>query len=316
MSTNKKTLLSGIQPTGAPHIGNYFGMFKQVIGLQHEYETYAMIVNYHALTTVSDGETLRRNTNDVVLDFLAAGLDPEKVILFKQSDVPEHTELTWIFNCLVTMPWLARAHAYKDKTDRGIEASVALFDYPVLMAADILLYGTQVVPVGADQRQHVEMAREIARKFNAQYGETFTEPKEMIKEDVATVPGTDGQKMSKSYGNTIPLFGTDEEIKKAVMGIVTDSGSDIPANVYAMHKLFRSEEELSTIYEEKKGKYKDLKEALLADILAFVTPMRARREEFANDPERVAQILKSGAEKARAKAQAKMDVVRKAVGLD
>lgn len=312
---NKKILLSGIQPTGAPHIGNYFAMMKQVIDQQNDYETYAMIVNYHALTTVNNGAELAENTKNVVLDFLGAGLDPERAIFFKQSDVPEHTELTWIFNCLVTIPWLSRAHAYKDKTDKGIEASVGLFDYPVLMAADILMYDTNVVPVGEDQRQHVEMAREIARKFNAQYGETFTEPTEMIKKEIAIIPGIDGQKMSKSYKNIIPLFGTDEEIKKAVMGIVTDSGADIPENVYAIHKLFKSENELKSLYEEKKGKYKDLKEALLADIIAFVTPMRQRREKYANDPELVAKILRDGAEKARAKAVEKMKIVRERVGL-
>jgi tryptophanyl-tRNA synthetase len=312
---SKKILLSGIQPTGNPHIGNYFGMMKQVIDLQNEYETYAMIVNYHALTTVSNGAELAENTKNVVLDFLGAGLDPEKVIFFKQSDVPEHTELAWIFNCLVTMPWLARAHAYKDKTEKGIEASVGLFTYPILMAADILMYDTNIVPVGEDQRQHLEMAREIARKFNAQYTNTFTEPNEMIKKEIAIIPGTDGQKMSKSYKNTIPLFGTDEEIKKAVMSIVTDSGADIPEHVYAIHKLFKSEAELKDLYEEKKGKYKDLKEALLADILAFVAPMRQRREAYASDPALVSKILEQGAEKARAKAAEKMKLVRERIGL-
>lgn len=311
----KKILLSGIQPSGTPHIGNYFGMMKQLVDLQNEYETYGMIVNYHALTTVQDAALLRDYTHNVVLDFLAAGLDPEKVILFKQSDVPEHTELAWIFNCLVTMPWLSRAHAFKDKTEKGLEANVGLFDYPVLMAADMLMYDTNVVPVGKDQVQHIEMAREIAAKFNNAFGETFVEPKEMVKEEVAVVPGTDGQKMSKSYKNTIPLFGTDEEITKAVMGIVTDSSGDMPVNVYAIHKLLRSESELAALYEEKKGKYKDLKEALLADILDFVRPMRARREEFAANPKLVEEILRKGAEKARAKAQAKMKEVREKVGL-
>ena len=312
---SKKILLSGIQPTGAPHIGNYFGMMKQVVDAQDEYEVYGMIVNYHALTTVQNKKELEENTKNVVLDFLAIGADPEKMVLFKQSHVPEHTELTWIFNCLVTMPWLSRAHAFKDKSENGIEASVGLFDYPVLMASDILLYDTQIVPVGEDQRQHVEMAREIARKFNANYGETFVEPKEVIKEDVGTVPGTDGRKMSKSYKNTIPLFGTDEEITKAVMGIVTDSGSDVPTNVYAIHKLFKSEAELVSIYGEHKGKYKALKDALLADILAFVTPMRERRAYYESKPELVAEILEKGAAKAKAKAEAKMEIVRERVGL-
>ncbi len=315
---NKKTLLSGIQPTGRPHIGNYFGMMKQIVDMQNDYDTYAMIVNYHALTTVHDAQALKENTYNVVLDLLAVGVDPEKVTLFKQSDVPEHTELTWIFNCLVTMPWLSRAHAFKDKTEKGIEANVGLFDYPVLMAADILMYDTEIVPVGKDQKQHVEMAREIALKFNNafdSFGDTFKFPQEMIKDSVAVVPGTDGQKMSKSYKNTIPLFGTDEEIKKAVMSIVTDSSGETPANVYAIHQLFRTHAELADLYDEKRGKYKDLKEALLADILALVTPMRERRAYFEAHPEEVEAILAKGAEKARAQAQKKMQDVRMAVGL-
>jgi tryptophanyl-tRNA synthetase len=213
------------------------------------------------------------------------------------------------------VPWLSRAHAFKDKTDKGIEASVGLFTYPILMAADILMYDTNVVPVGEDQRQHVEMAREIARKFNTQYGEIFTEPNEMIKKEIAIISGTDGQKMSKSYKNTIPLFGTDDEIKKAVMGIVTDSTGVVPANVYAIHKLFKPESELTSLYQEKKGKYKDLKEALLADILAFVTPMRERRKYYEDHPGLVEKILITGAEKARAKAVEKMNLVRERVGL-
>lgn len=316
MNMSKKILLSGIQPTGTPHIGNYFGMMKPMIEMQNEYEIYAMIASYHSLTTIDNGQVLRDNMNQVVLDFLAVGLDPEKVCLFRQSDVPEHTELTWIFNCLVTMPWLSRAHAFKDKSENGIEATVGLFDYPVLMAADILLYDTQVVPVGEDQRQHVEMAREIARKFNLNYGENFVEPKELIKEDVGTVPGTDGQKMSKSYKNTIPLFGTDEEITKAVMSIVTDSSGDVPTNVYAIHKLFKPEAELAHIYEEHNGKYKALKDALLADILAFVTPMREKRQYYADRPELVAEILKKGGAQAKVKAVAKMKTVRERVGLE
>lgn len=314
---SKKTILSGIQPTGAPHIGNYFGMMKQLVDFQDEYTVFGMVVNYHAFTTVHDQQKLRDNTYNIILDFLAIGVDPEKVILFKQSDVPEHTELAWIFNCLVSMPWLSRAHAFKDKTDRGIEASVGLFDYPVLMAADILMYDSEIIPVGEDQRQHVEMAREIARKFNLQFGETFlVEPKEMIMKEVSVIPGTDGQKMSKSYGNTIPLFGTDEEIKKAVMSIVTDSSGDTPTNVYAIHKLFRTEAELITLYEEHKGKYKALKDTLLADILALVTPMRERRAYYESKPELVAEILKKGGEKAKAQAEKKMKLVRERVGLE
>lgn len=311
----KKILISGIQPSGRVHIGNYFGMMKQLVDMQNDYESYAFIPNYHSLTSIHAAKEVKDNTHDLVLDYLAIGLDPEKVSIFKQSDVPEVTELTWIFNCLVTMPWLARAHAFKDKTDKGMDANVGLFDYPVLMAADILIYDAEVVPVGKDQKQHVEMAREVAQKFNNAFGDTFKSPKEFIKEDVAVVPGIDGQKMSKSYGNTIPLFGTDDEIKKAVMSIVTDSSGDTPTNVYAIHKLFRSESELAALYEEKKGKYKDLKEALLADILDLVRPMRQRRAEFEKQPDLVAKILAAGAEKARARAASKMKLVRERVGL-
>lgn len=310
-------MLSGIQPTGTPHIGNYFGMMKQLVDFQNQYTVYGMVVNYHAFTTVHDKTTMQDNTTNVVLDMLGIGIDPEQVILFKQSDVPEHTELCWVLNCLVTMPWLSRAHAYKDKTDRGIEASVGLFDYPVLMAADILMYDAEIIPVGEDQKQHVEMARELARKFNNQFGTVFpVEPTEMIMKSVAVVPGTDGQKMSKSYNNTIPLFGTDSEIHKAVMGIVTDSGADIPANVYAIHKLFKSESELADLYAEHKGKYKALKEALYEDIIAFITPMREKRAYYENNPELVKQILENGASKARAKAREKMQMVRDSIGLN
>lgn len=316
MSTSKKILLSGVKPTGIPHIGNYFGALKQFVDLQDDYDTYVMIADLHALTSVHNAKDLREMTNDLVLTYLGIGLDPEKVTLFRQSDVNGHAELAWMFDCITTMPYLQRAHAFKDAEAKDHEINVGVFNYPMLMAADILLYDADVVPVGKDQKQHIEYTRDTAQKFNNTFGETFTLPKELIIESVETVPGTDGQKMSKSYKNTIPLFGTDEEIKKAVMGIVTDSGSDVPTNVYAIHKLFKSEAELKDLYDEKKGKYKDLKEALLADILSFVTPMRERREYYANNPELVADILKKGAEKANKRAQVKMEIIRKQVGLD
>ncbi len=312
----KKTLLSGVKPTGRPHVGNYFGAMKQWVDLQNEYDSYLFIADLHALNFIQNGATLRSLSHDLILDYLGIGLDPEKITFFKQSDIHEHTELTWIFDTLVTVPFMMRAHAYKDAVAKNEEPTMGLFNYPVLMASDILLYDPEIVPVGKDQKQHIEYARDIAQKFNHIYGETFPLPKELILEDVAIVPGTDGQKMSKSYGNTIPLFGTDDEIKKAVMGIVTDSSGDVPTNVYAIHKLFKSESELKALYDEKKGKYKDLKDALLADILAFVAPMRAKREYYANNPELVTQILKSGADKARTRAAAKMATVRKVVGLD
>lgn len=314
---NKKILLSGVKPTGRPHIGNYFGAMKQFVDLQQEYQSYIMIANYHAITTIHNGEELRKLTHELVLDYLGIGLDPEQVILFKQSDIREHTELAWIFDCITTMPYLMRAHAFKDAEAKDQEINVGVFNYPMLMAADILLYDADVVPVGRDQKQHIEYARDTAQKFNHTFtSEVFKLPNDLILESVETVPGIDGQKMSKSYGNIIPLFGTDEEIKKAVMGIVTDTEGDIPKNVYAIHQLFRSDAELEVLYAENKGKYKNLKDALLADILALVTPMRERRQYYADRPELVAEILAAGAEKARAQAQAKMAQVRAAVGLE
>ncbi len=311
----KKILVSGIQPSGTLHIGNYFGAMKQFVDLQDKYDAHIFIANYHAMTTVKDPATLSKGTLDVALDYLAVGLDPEKVKLYVQSDVPQVTELTWIFNTLVTVPYMERAHAYKDKSGKGIEATVGLFDYPVLMAADILLPGANVVPVGQDQKQHVEYARDIAGKFNNAFGDTFAIPEPMILESVSIVPGTDGQKMSKSYGNTIPLFGTREEIAKAVMSIVTDSSGGIPKNVYAIHKLFRSENELAPLYEANKGSYKTLKEALIEDIDAFIAPMRERRAALAKDPDAVRSMLKEHGEALRTKVESRMKDIRAACGI-
>ncbi|MBI2100002.1 MAG: tryptophan--tRNA ligase [Candidatus Vogelbacteria bacterium] len=312
---NKQILLSGVKPTGRPHLGNYFGALKQFVDLQDKYETFIMIADYHALTTAQNPAELRRDTLEMAIDYLAIGLDPNKVHIFKQSDVAEHTEMAWIFNCITTMPYLMRAHAYKDAAAKNKDINVGLFEYPLLMAADILLYDTEVVPVGQDQKQHVEIARDTAEKFNRIYGETFKLPAPMILKEVETVPGTDGRKMSKSYGNTIPLFASDEEIEKAVMSIVTDSGAEIPKNVYAIHRLFRSQTELDKLYEEKKGKYKELKEALIADIKSFISPLRKRRAEIADDADKIKKILESGAAHAKAIASAKMSDVRKKIGV-
>jgi tryptophanyl-tRNA synthetase len=311
----KKILVSGVKPTGRPHIANYFGAMKQFVDLQDSHESYVFVANYHALNQVHDAATLSQDTLDVVLDYLAIGLDPETTTLYVQSDVPQVTELTWIFNTLVTVPYMERAHAFKDAVAKGMGASVGLFDYPVLMAADILLPGAHVVPVGQDQKQHVEYARDIAGKFNNAFGETFALPEAMILENVATIPGTDGQKMSKSYGNTIPLFATREEITKAVMSIVTDSSGEIPKNVYAIHKLFKPESELVELYEANKGSYKVLKEALIEDIDAFIAPMRERRAELAKDPDAVRSMLKEHGEAMRTKAEARMKEIRKACGI-
>lgn len=314
MTSGKKILLTGLQPSGDLHIGNYFGALKPFVDLYGDYESYLMIVDYHALTSLRDPAALRKNSIEVVKDYLAAGVNPEKAVIFKQSTVPAHMEMAWIFDCLVTVPFLMQGHAYKDKVAKGLEPNAGLFTYPMLMAADILLYDTDVVPVGEDQRQHLEYAREAATKFNKAFGEAFKEPKEMILQGVGVVPGTDGKKMSKSYGNIIPLFGSRDELAKAVMGIVTDSSGERPENVYAIHKLLKSEEELAALYEEKKGKYKDLKEALIEDLDALVAPMREKRASITDAD--VARVLLAGGEKARERSETKMKLVRTAVGVN
>jgi len=312
-----KILLSGVKPTGRPHIGNYFGAMKQFMSSQvvGQYDCLFMLADYHALNFVQNGEEMKRLTLDLALDYLAIGLDPERSILFKQSDVPAHTELTWIFDTLVTMPYLQRAHAFKDAENKNKEISVGTFNYPVLMAADILLYDTDIVPVGQDQKQHIEYARDIALKFNNTFGETFKLPEPLIFENVAIVPGVDGRKMSKSYNNTIPLFAERDEIIKAVMSIVTDSGGDIPIHVYNIHKLFKSDAELKDLYDVNKGKYKILKEALIEDIDAFIAPLRERRVELEKDEANVMDILKKGSEKAHERAQKKLMEVKQKIGV-
>jgi tryptophanyl-tRNA synthetase len=308
-----KRIFTGLQPSGALHIGNYVGALKPFIDLSHEYDSMLMVADYHALTTLKDPAELRRNILDIARDYVAAGIDPKTAVIFRQSDVQEHTELAWIFQCLVTVPFLQQAHAYKDKVAKGLEANAGLFAYPMLMAADILLYDTDIVPVGADQRQHVEYAREAAAKFNNAYGALFKEPLERVIEAVATVPGTDGKKMSKSYGNTIPLFGTRDEIAAAVMSIVTDSAGERPENVYAIHRVVKNEGELQSLYESYKGKYKSLKEALIEDLDKFLAPMREKRDSISDDDVRA--ILKDGAARARERASAKMTDVRAKIGL-
>lgn len=311
----KKILLSGVKPTGTAHIGNYFGAMKQWLDLQAEYDCYFSIVDYHALNLIQDSDTMRENTRNLLLDFLAIGIDPKKSVIFKQSDVSAHTELTWIFDAITTMPYLMRAHAFKDAEAKDKEINVGTFNYPMLMAADILLYDTDVVPVGQDQKQHIEYTRDTAQKFNNIFGETFKLPEPIILDSVAIVPGTDGRKMSKSYGNTIPLFATRDEITKAVMSIVTDSGSDIPTNVYNIHKLVRSEADLKVIYDENKGKYKILKEKLIEDLDAFIKPMRDKRAEIANNSELIKSVLADGAIRAKEKADAKLLTVKKNIGV-
>lgn len=288
---------------------------KQFVDLLNtgDYECFVFVADYHGLNFIQNGAEMRQHIIDLVKDYVAIGLDPKKVTIYKQSDVSEHTELTWIFDTITTMPYLMRAHAFKDAEAKNKEISVGAFNYPILMAADILLYEPDIVPVGQDQKQHIEYARDIAEKFNRTFGETFKLPNDLIQENVAIVPGTDGQKMSKSYGNTIPLFGTPEEIKKAVMSIVTDSSGGRPENVYAIHKLFRSESELDKLYEENKGSYKTLKDALVEDIEKLVAPMREVRASIADED--VKSILEAGAKKARDIAEAKMREVKDRIGV-
>ncbi len=309
----KQRLLTGLQPSGTLHMGNYFGALKPFVDMYEKYDSHLMVVDYHALTTIRDPKVLSENILNIVKDYVAAGVDPEKVILFKQSDISQHTELSWIFQCLVSVPFLMQAHSYKDKVAKGLEANAGLFAYPMLMAADILLYDTQVVPVGEDQRQHIEYAREAANKFNNAFGDTFATPKEHIIKGVGIVPGTDGNKMSKSYHNTIPLFGTRTEIEKAVMGIVTDSDGDRPENVYAIHSLLREESDLENIYNDNRGKYGELKKILVEDIESTIAPMREKRENISDDD--VLDILIRGAEQARERAEKKMQEIRKLIGV-
>ena len=324
MTNKKKILLSGVKPTGRPHIGNYFGAMKQFVDLQDEYSANIFIADLHAMTARYDAKALKQDIIDIALDYLAIGLDPKKVTLYKQSDVAEVAELCWVFNCITTVPYLMRAHAYKDAEAKGAEVSVGTFDYPILMAADILVQDADVVPVGQDQKQHVEYARDTAEKFNRLFGETFKIPEPMILSSVQTIPGTDGRKMSKSYGNTIPLFATDEEIKKAVMSIPTDSkGVADKKNpdemvIYQIHKLFLNSEEDNSLrlrYEQGGLGYKEAKELLIKSVSDFIRPLREKREELAKNSEHVLEVLKNGGEIAKKKVVAKMDEVREKVGV-
>jgi tryptophanyl-tRNA synthetase len=318
-------ILSGIQPSGRLHLGNYFGMMRPAIELQARGEAFLFIANYHALTTVADPGRLRADTRDVALDFLACGLDPERTVFFRQSDVPEVTELAWLLSVVTPMGLLERCHSYKDKLARGIPANHALFAYPVLMAADILAYQSHVVPVGRDQKQHVEVTRDIALKFNAQFGDVFTIPEPSIREEVAVVPGLDGQKMSKSYGNTIDLFGDPGETRARIMRIVTDSTplaepkDPERCNVLALYRLFATADERAAMesrYRAGGYGYGQAKKALADAFEAAFRPLRQRREELARDPGYVDAVLRRGAERARAEADRTLATARRATGLD
>lgn len=317
-------VLSGIQPSGKLHWGNFFGMMKPAVELQERGDAYIFIANYHALTSMRNPDQLRVDTLDVALDFLACGLDPERSVFFRQSDVPEVTELTWLLSVVTPMGLLERCHSYKDKLAKGIPPSHALFAYPVLMAADILAYQSNVVPVGRDQKQHVEVTRDIAFKFNNQFGETFTVPEPEISESVAVVPGVDGQKMSKSYDNHVLLFGPEKATRKRIMRIVTDSTpleepkDPETCNVFALYRLFASEserEDMAARYRAGGFGYGTAKKELADRAWEYLAPFRKRREELAADLGFVESVLEKGAEKARYEASLTLQAARKAIGL-
>ncbi len=319
-------VLSGTKPTGENlHLGNYFGALRQFVALQEEHDTALyFIADYHSMTSVRSAAERRRNTLAVALDYLAAGLDPERAILFRQSDLPEVCELTWILTSITPMGLLERAHAYKAAMDKGEDVDHGLFTYPVLMAADILLFGSHRVPVGRDQKQHIEMARDIAQRFNHLYEtEALVLPEPYILEDTATVPGTDGQKMSKSYDNTIAMFAAPGRIKKSVMGIVTDSTpvedpKDTDQALFQLWSLFATPTERQALFERARAGglgYGEVKKDLLARLMDYFEPMRTRRAELEGKPDEVEAILRSGAERARALAAPVMDGVRQAAGL-
>jgi len=325
--SQRKTMriLSGIQPSGAVHLGNYFGMMRPAIELQAQGECYYFIADYHSMTSLTDAAERRRNTQGVAIDFLACGLDPQKSVFFRQSDLPEVTELTWIIGSLTPMGLLERAHSYKDKLAKGVAASFGLFAYPVLMAADILIYDSNLVPVGRDQKQHVEMTRDIAIKFNQTYGETFVVPEPAIREEVATVPGTDGQKMSKSYGNAIEVFGEEKAMKKQIMSIVMDSRTpqepkpDADKNIaLQLLKLVAPKEVAADFADRLRAGglgYGDLKKALFEHGWNYFAAARARRAELVANGDYVEQVLRDGANRARAVASQVLARARKVSGL-
>ena len=317
-------ILSGIQPSGILHIGNYFGMMRPAIELQTQGEALYFIADYHALTSVRDPEALRENSRRVALDFLACGLNPERAALFRQSDVPQVTELAWILSTVTPKGLLERAHSYKDKVARGLAASAGLFTYPVLMAADILIYDSDVVPVGRDQKQHVEVTRDLATKINEIYGEILKVPAPRIREKTATVPGLDGQKMSKSYGNTIDIFAEEKEMRKRVMSIVTDSTPvDAPkdpdaSTIFQLYTLVGSPDETAAMraaFEKGGSGYGDFKKQLFTKLWEFFAPMRKRREEILAQSGYIDEVLAKGSERANAIADGVMARVRRAVGL-
>lgn len=319
-------ILSGIQPSGTLHLGNYFGMMKPSIELQERGEAFYFIANYHSMTTVYDATVRRQNSLNVALDFLACGLDPKRTVFFRQSDVPEVTELTWILGTVTPMGLLERCVSYKDKVAKGVASNFGLFAYPVLMAADILIYDSNLVPVGQDQKQHVEVTRDIAIKFNEQYGETFVVPEAQIRSDVAKVPGIDGEKMSKSYDNTIQIFGEEKALRKTIMGIKMDSRTpqepkpDADQNLAVQLLKLVAPAEMATDYQERLRAgglgYGDLKKALFENYWNYFASARAKRAELAANLDYVEKVLSDGATKARSLAQKVLHRARAASGLD
>jgi tryptophanyl-tRNA synthetase len=316
-------VLSGIQPSGDLHLGNYFGMMSRMVEYQRSSDLFAMIVNYHALTTIKDKALLEENTLNAAMDFLALGLDPERSTFWVQGDVPEVTELTWMLACATNMGLLERATSYKDKISKGLTPNVGLFCYPLLMAADILCFGANVVPVGKDQKQHLEMTRDIAIRFNQIFGEVFIVPEPDIERERALVVGTDGQKMSKSYGNTLPIFGPTKKLRKRVMSIVTDSTDiDQPKNpdtaLFHLFALFLNEaetEDLRARFEAPGLRYGDVKQELFEKFMERFGPYREKREDLGKRPDDVRDLLKMGAQKASAVARGYLDKARDACGL-
>ena len=325
MSKIKKRVLSGIQPSGKLHLGNYFGMMSRMINYQDEKDLFCFIVNYHALTTVQNKAELEKNTINAALDFLALGMDPEKSTFWVQSDVPQVTELTWLLSNVSGVGLMERSTSYKDKIDKGLSPHMGLFSYPILMAADILLYGSEIVPVGKDQKQHLEITRDIAIRFNNIYGkDILVVPSPDINEDTMLVPGIDGQKMSKSYANTIPIFADEKLIKKSVMSITTDSAGidetkDKDSPLFKIYSLFLNSEEkniLSDRYDTPGLKYGDVKKELLVRIIEHFSPYREKREYLSKNIDQVYSILDRGREKASKVADEYIKKIRDAMGLN
>ena len=325
MSKIKKRVLSGIQPSGKLHLGNYFGMMSRMINYQDENDLFCFIVNYHALTTIQNKAELEKNTINAALDFLALGMDPEKSTFWVQSDVPQVTELTWLLSNMAGVGLMERSTSYKDKIDKGLSPHMGLFSYPILMAADILLYGSEIVPVGKDQKQHLEITRDIAIRFNNIYGkDILVVPSPDINEDTMLVPGIDGQKMSKSYANTIPIFADEKLIKKSVMSITTDSAGinepkDKDSPLFKIYSLFLNSEEkniLSDRYDTPGLKYGDVKKELLSRIIEHFSPYREKREYLSKNIDQVHSLLDRGRDKASKVADEYIKKIRDAMGLN